>query len=143
MLPADSASRAGSTPEASGDWSSGTFGTKNMRTPWKAIYLELPTSDIAAAIHYFETHLGFTTDFHLIEIGYGKITRDDQSIFLSRVDGPFEPRSCMIYTEDIQAAYKEMKDAGVEICREIEALSVGATEFSVRVSDGHIFTIFH
>ena len=25
MLPADSASRAGSTPEASGDWSSGTF----------------------------------------------------------------------------------------------------------------------
>ncbi len=114
-----------------------------MSTLWKTIYLELPTSDIAAAIHYFETYLGFTTDFHLTEIGYGKVSRDDQSIFLSQRDGPFEPRSCMIYSEDIQAAYQEMNDAGVEIYREMERLSVGTTEFSIRISDGHIFTFFH
>ena len=113
-----------------------------MSALWKTIYLELPTSDITEAINYFETSLGFTTDFHLIEIGYGKVTRDGQSIFLSQRDGPFEPQSCMIYSEDIQTAYQEMKDAGVEIYREIEALSVGTTEFSIRIFDGHIFTFF-
>lgn len=113
-----------------------------MSALWKTIYPELPTSDIAAAIHYFKTYLGFTTDFHLAEIGYGKVTRDGQSIFLSQRDDPFEPRSCMIYSEDIQAVYQEMKHAGVEIDREIKRLSVGTTEFSIRISDGHIFTFF-
>ena len=113
-----------------------------MSTLWKTIYLELPTSDTAAAINYFETFLGFATEFHLIEIGYGKVTRDGQSIFLSQRDGPFAPRGCMIYSEDIQTAYKEMKDAGVEIYRGIEALRVGTTEFSIRIIDGHIFTFF-
>ena len=42
MLPADPAARAGSTPEASGDSSSGTFAeniplTMNLPTPWIAI----------------------------------------------------------------------------------------------------------
>jgi len=113
-----------------------------MSALWKTIYLELPTSDITAAINYFETYLGFTTDFHLIEIGYAKVTREGQSIFLSQRDGPFAPRGCMIYSEDIQTAYHEMKAAGVEIYLGIKALSVGTTEFSIRIIDGHIFTFF-
>jgi predicted enzyme related to lactoylglutathione lyase len=113
-----------------------------MSTLWKAIYLELPTPNIALTIVYFETFLGFTTDFHLKESGYAKVSRDAQSIFLSLRDTPFEPQNCMIYSEDIQGAYQEMKDAGVEICREIKALSVGTTEFSIRIPDGHTFTFF-
>lgn len=57
-----------------------------MSTPWQSISPELPTSDLSAAIRYFETYLGFATDFHLVDIGYGKVTRDGQSVFLSQTE---------------------------------------------------------
>ncbi len=113
-----------------------------MKTTWHSISPELPVSDLSSAIGFFETHMGFITDFQLDDIGYGKVSRDGQSVFLSVAEPPFEPRTCMIYSEDIQASYQEMKNAGLTITSELRTLSVGSTEFSVRVTDGHIFTFF-
>jgi hypothetical protein len=44
VLPADPASRAGSTPEASSDWSSGTFGKQMKTALWMSFATLLITS---------------------------------------------------------------------------------------------------
>lgn len=114
-----------------------------MKTPWQSIIPELPTADLAAAIRYFETYLGFTVEFALPEIGYGKISRDGHELFLAQTSAAFEPRTCMIYTEDIESTYREMQESKVTIASELRKLDVGSTEFSIRICDGHIFTFFH
>jgi predicted enzyme related to lactoylglutathione lyase len=113
-----------------------------MNTRWHSIDPELPTTDIQSSLKYFERHLGFTTVFHLEESGYAKTARDGNAIFLARVSTPFEPRTCMIYTEDIHQVYRELVDSGATITSEPKQLSVGTTEFSIVIPDGHVFTFF-
>jgi hypothetical protein len=61
MLPADSASRAGSTPEASGDWSSGTFG-KNMTTLFKTFSTVIAIVCLSGPLRAEEIPVGGTSD---------------------------------------------------------------------------------
>lgn len=114
-----------------------------MATTWREITPELPTNDLCKTLAYFETHLGFSTVFHLPGAGYAKIERNERSLFLCQVAGSLEPRTCMVYVDDIEASYRELAAAGATIHAEPRLLSAGTTEFSIRVPDGHIFTFFH
>ena len=113
-----------------------------MAARWHSMSPEFPTNDIEKSISYFVTHLGFSTAFHLPEVGYAKVERDELSIFLSLRKGKFEPCTCMIYVSHIQKAYEELLAAGASILVPPRLLSVGTTEFSVGTPDGHVLTFF-
>lgn len=113
-----------------------------------AIVPQFFTTDLGRTLTYFDTHLGFETQFQYGEPPhFAGAIRDGTSIFFRRLDeAPAWPSEkydaelldVYIVVEDLKALYAEYDDRGIEFHRELAAMPWDFTEFVVRDIDGRL-----
>jgi len=104
---------------------------------------ELPVADVERAQEHYKDTLGF-------EIGWlepgkeiGAVSRGKAVIFFRRRKPPFEPAVQWVFTEDLDATYKELISFGANIVDPLERKPWGLRQFTVQDLDGNIFYFHH
>ena len=102
---------------------------------------ELPVADVERAQRYYRDTLGFEIGWLYPTKEIGAVTRGKATIFFRKRQSPFEPAVHWVFTEDIDAAYYELKSSGANIVDPLEDKPWGMRQFTVEDIDGNRFYI--
>jgi len=103
---------------------------------------ELPVADVERAQQHYKDALGFEIGWLYPDKGIGAVSRGNTVIFFRKRKPPFEPAVHWVFTEDIDASYKELQSSGAMIADPLEKKPWGLRQFLVKDLDGNIF-YFH
>jgi predicted enzyme related to lactoylglutathione lyase len=112
------------------------------KTPMGPPVPELPVADVELAQAHYRDTLAFEVGW--LESGkeIGAVSRDRAVIFLRRREPPFEPVVHWMFSEDIEASYREARAFGANIVDELAKKPWGLRQFTVKDMDGNLF-YFH
>lgn len=107
-----------------------------------------PVSDVDKSIAYYETVLGFTTDYRAgSPAQFGIVSRDGLPVMLRRVDdatriSPSEMQGgtwdVFFWVSTLDELFSEFQNAGAEIVYEPVVQPYHTREFALRDCDGHV-----
>jgi catechol 2,3-dioxygenase-like lactoylglutathione lyase family enzyme len=106
---------------------------------------QLRTTNLARAIEFYTTRLGFTLQFQYEDF-YAGVICGRNVIHLKLIDEPdpsiaFVERGehfhLYLQTNDVAAAAEELKRSGVPLVRDVHETAWGTRECVVKDSDGH------
>ncbi|MCY3840519.1 MAG: VOC family protein [Gammaproteobacteria bacterium] len=106
---------------------------------------QLRTTDLERAIRFYTRKLGFALSFRYLDF-YAGVSCGEAMIHLKLVDDPdpgidFVRRGQHLHihfgVRDIQAAFRQVQEAGVKIVEGISDRPWGMTEFVIEDPDGH------
>jgi len=107
---------------------------------------QIPVRDLARAISFYETRLGFHLDWKY-EDGIAGVSRDDVRLFLDRVaDGPVHPVRVWLNlgsTAEVDALFAAWRKADVRIAAAPAQKPWGLYEFIAEDADGNSFRVFY
>ena len=97
---------------------------------------EMPASDLASALEYYEQRMGFRLAMRMTD--YAIVERDGVAIHLFE-DGArkHSPVGLHIFTEDLDELFAELRDSGALITQTIEKKPWGNREFRVKDDFGN------
>jgi uncharacterized glyoxalase superfamily protein PhnB len=104
---------------------------------------QLPVEDVEKAQVYYKEMLGFEISWTYPDKSMGAVARGGTAIFFARANGPIEPNIHWIFSENIDLAYAEFMNRGVDIIEPIENKPWNLRQFAIRDLNGHIFYIHH
>lgn len=122
-----------------------------MKSEFPGAVPEIPVSDIAAAMAYYENNLGFTVDWGDEELGLAGISRGDCRMFLANQAyrkgygnaGPAVTWLNLDSKEDVDALYQAWNASNARLMSAPESKSWGLHEFTAADLDGNLFRVFH
>lgn len=104
-----------------------------MTTKLPAPVPQIPVSDLAGAISFYRSRLGFALDWQH-EDGIAGVSRQDARLFLDRVtEGPLHPVRVWLNLDsvaDVDALHQEWREAGVPTPSAPEQKPWGLYEFT-------------
>ncbi|HWA88292.1 MAG TPA: VOC family protein [Opitutus sp.] len=107
---------------------------------------QVPVRDLARAIGFYESRLGFALDWKY-EDGIAGVSREDARLFLDRVtDGPLHPVRVWLNLSsvpEVDALHSEWRKSGVPIVAGPEQKPWGIYEFMAEDCDGNSYRVFH
>jgi uncharacterized glyoxalase superfamily protein PhnB len=97
---------------------------------------EMPASDLASALEYYEQRMGFRLAMRMTD--YAIVERDGVAIHLFE-DGArkHSPVGLHIFTEDLDELFEELRESGTLITQPIEKKPWGNREFRVKDDFGN------
>ncbi|MCM1013818.1 VOC family protein [Brevibacterium sp. XM4083] len=108
-----------------------------------SIIADLPVADIAAARDFYTSYLGLATE----EFNLGWVARFTSpetgahlQVVTADATAPVDA-AASIKVDDVDAAYAEAVDRGVEIVHPLTDEEWGVRRFFVRAPDGNVFNI--
>ncbi len=104
---------------------------------------QLPVKDVAQAQAYYRDHLGFQIEWQHDDGQIGAVSHGECAIFFRATDGPIHPGVFWIFTEDVDAAYRELKILKADILSPVEDKPWGMRQFTVQDLHGHQFHFHH
>ena len=103
--------------------------------------IQFPVIDIDHAINWYTDKLGFECTFRWgSPVEYAVLKRDEAvSIHLVSEEATvlIDPRVIYVFCYNVDEVYKEFKEKGVDIAREITAHEYGMRDFEVIDPSGH------
>ncbi|MDX1388156.1 MAG: VOC family protein [Acidobacteriota bacterium] len=103
----------------------------------------LRTADLKGTVAFYRDVLGFDCEALSEEWGWARLTRDDVEIMLATphdhepFDKPGFTGSLYLYSDDVDAAWKELKDTA-RVCYPIETFDYGMREFAIYDNNGYL-----
>ena len=104
---------------------------------------ELPVADVEKAQKYYRDTFGCRIEWVHPGKEIGAVSHGDTVIFFRKRTEAFEPAVHWIYCEDVDATYKELLTAKVNIVDDIEDKPWGIRQFTIEDPDGNIFHFHH
>ena len=106
----------------------------------------LQVADVERSLGFYRDLLGFEVEYSIPEDGeaaYVSLAIPGGTVGLAAAEGPVESASTAIwvYCDDVDAAFGELRDAGVEVCAEPADQPWGERLTSVRDPDGYTIHI--
>ena len=99
---------------------------------------ELPVSNLEEALEYYEQRLGFRVAMKMAGGDYAIVERDEIAIHLFQDDArSCSPVAIHIFTEDLEALHKELKNRGARVSQGIECKPWGNRDFRVKDDSGN------
>jgi uncharacterized glyoxalase superfamily protein PhnB len=122
-----------------------------MNSNFPAAVPEIPVNDLAKAVQYYETKLGFGVDWSDEQLGLAGISRGKCRIFLADLDfrkGYGNVGSTLIWLnlnskEEVDELYEEWSGNGVNTASSPESKPWGLHEFTASDLDGNLFRVFY
>lgn len=102
---------------------------------------ELPVASMERSARYYTETLGFTRQWAFPDII--SISRGDVAIFFRKTEERIVPQIHWIFSEDVDATYNEMQEAGATIVEPIDNKPWGLRQFTIEDPDGHRFHVHH
>ena len=103
---------------------------------------ELPVADVERAQHHYRDALGFDIAWLDPRKEIGAVSRGEVAIFFRKRQGPFEAAVHWIFSDDLDATYRELQTLGAKIVEPLEKKPWGLRQFTVEDIDGNRF-YFH
>ena len=104
---------------------------------------ELPVADVERAQRHYRDSLGFEIGWLTEGAEIGAVLRDGTvTLFLRKRTPPFEPVAQWVFSEDLDASYREMTELGANVVDPPELKPWGIRQFTVSDLDGNLF-YFH
>lgn len=107
---------------------------------------QIPVRDLAGAISFYQSRLGFTLDWKY-EDGLAGMSRDQTRLFLDRVaEGPLHPVRVWLNLNsvaEVDALHSDWRQAGVPIVSAPEQKPWGLYEFIAEDCDNNSYRVFH
>ncbi len=117
-----------------------------MRTKLPAPVPQIPVSNLARAISFYQSRLGFALDWKY-EDGIAGVSREEARLFLDRVvDGAVRPVRVWLNlgsVAEVDALHAEWKASDVPIASAPEQKPWGLYEFVAEDCDGNSFRVFY
>ncbi len=102
---------------------------------------ELPALDVESAQAFFRDRFGFKVEWLYPGGEIGAVSHGECAIFFRRTDGPIHAGTFWIFSEDVDAAYQELKERGADIIEDIEDKPWGMRQFTIKDLNGNKFHI--
>ncbi len=100
---------------------------------------EIPVLNLASAVEYYRSRLGFELKMAMPAGDYAVVQRDGVAIHLFTDDAAsFNPASVHIFTSDLDGLHRELESAGATICQAIERKPWGNRDFRVTDTFGNV-----
>jgi len=107
---------------------------------------QVPVRDLARAIEFYQSQLGFSLDWKY-EDGIAGVSRERTRLFLDRVsEGAFHPVRIWLNLDslsEVDALHREWKKTGVSISSAPAQKPWGLYEFIAEDCDGNSYRIFY
>jgi catechol 2,3-dioxygenase-like lactoylglutathione lyase family enzyme len=107
---------------------------------------QIPVRDLARAISFYQSRLGFALDWKY-EDRIAGVSREETRLFLDRVvAGPIHPVRVWLNLDsvaDVDALHDVWQKAGVPIPAAPEQMPWGIYEFIAEDGDGNSYRVFH
>jgi catechol 2,3-dioxygenase-like lactoylglutathione lyase family enzyme len=107
---------------------------------------QIPVSDLARAISFYQSRLGFALDWKY-EDGIAGVSREEARLFLDRVvEGALHPVRVWLNLEsvaEVDALYSEWQQSGVPIVSAPEQKPWGLYEFIAEDCDRNSYRVFY
>jgi len=112
---------------------------------------EIPVTDLAVALRYYQDALGFTIDWRDDDLGLAGISRDRCRIFLANTPfrtgygnvGPALTWLNLVGNAAVDALHREWRAAGATVVSAPESKPWGLHEFTAADPDGNLFRVFY
>src|SRR5271169_1166709 len=99
---------------------------------------ELPVRDLATALEYYTSRLGFEVAAVMPGREYAIVERDAVSLHLFAVEADtHSPASIHVFARDLDALFGELESRGAVVTQDIERKPWGNREFRVADSTGN------
>ena len=105
-------------------------------------YPVLPVTDLIRTQEYYKNVFRFKIDWRDGE-SFGQVSNGDIALFFQKVNAPMPGYTVVLNTQNADAVYEALKNAGADIIDPIETRSWGLREFRVRDINGHVLRISH
>jgi len=100
---------------------------------------EIPVLNLARAVEYYRSSLGFELKLEMPDNDYAVLQRDGIAIHLFVQDAAsFSPSSLHIFTSELEELQAELESTGAEICQAIVKKPWGNRDFRVRDTSGNV-----
>ena len=106
---------------------------------------QIPVSDLARAISFYQVRLGFTLDWKY-EDGLAGVSRHDTRLFLDRVQGTLHPVRVWLNLSsvaEVDALHSDWKGSGVSITSAPAQKPWGIYEFIAEDGDRNSYRVFY
>ena len=122
-----------------------------MNAEFPAAVAEIPVRDITAALTYYDTRLGFTTDWGDDEGGIAGISQGNCRLFLTNAafrehhgnNGPVLIWLNLDSNEEVDALYEVWRGNQAKISSPPESKPWGLHEFTAADPDGNLLRVFY
>jgi uncharacterized glyoxalase superfamily protein PhnB len=122
-----------------------------MRSDFPGAIPEIPVSDIAAAVGYYQNSLGFTVDWGGEELGLAGVSRGRCRMFLASPlhrkhygnVGPTLTWLNLESREEVDELYRVWSASDAELISAPESRPWGLHEFTAADLDGNLFRVFY
>jgi uncharacterized glyoxalase superfamily protein PhnB len=122
-----------------------------MKSEFPGAVPEIPVSDIATAIAYYQRSLGFTLDWQEEELGLAGISKGHCRMFLASPVfrrnygnvGPILIWLNLDSNEEVDELYRVWSAGGAGFVSAPESKPWGLHEFTAVDPDGNLFRVFH
>ncbi len=112
---------------------------------------EIPVTDLAVALDYYQDALGFTIDWRDDDLGLAGISRDRCRIFLANSPfrtgygnaGPALTWLNLVGNDAVDALHREWRAAGATVVSAPESKPWGLHEFTAADPDGNLLRVFY
>jgi len=104
---------------------------------------ELPVTDVEKAQKYYRDVLGFKIEWIYPNKEIGAVSNGETAIFFRKRTGSFEPVVHWIYTDNVDAIYRQLVSIGADIVEDIEDKPWGHRQFTIKDPDDNLFYIHH
>lgn len=101
---------------------------------------QLPVKDMAAALDYYQSRMGFHLDW-TYGGHFAAVSRGPVRVFLSLADPGFESAVCNLYVDDVDALHAEWSARGVRVLSAPDDKPWGVREMAVEDGDEHLFRV--
>jgi len=107
---------------------------------------QIPVRDLARAVEYYRSRMGFSLDWQH-EDGIAGVSRDGTRLFLDRVaEGPIHPVRVWLDLDsvaEVDALHREWQQAGATISSAPAQKPWGLYEFTTEDVDGNSYRVFY
>ena len=122
-----------------------------MRSEFPSAVPEIPVSNIAGAVAYYENNLGFKLDWGGEELGLAGISKGNCRIFLADAAyrkkygnlGPVLTWLNFDSKEEVDELYQSWSNSEARMISKPESKPWGLHEFTAEDLDGNLFRVFH
>lgn len=122
-----------------------------MKSDFPSAVPEIPVTDIAAAVAYYQNSLGFRLDWGDEELGLTGISRGNCRLFLANEQyrkgygnvGPMMIWLNMNSKEEVDALHREWSASNARLISPPESKPWGLHEFTAADLDGNLFRVFY
>lgn len=118
----------------------------DLPTKFPALIPQVPVIDLAQAIDFYQSRLGFALDWRYGD-SFAGVSREEARLFLERAgDGLVHPVRVWINLTsiaEVDAIYQEWLEAGVTLAAAPEPKPWGIYEFIAEDGDGNSYRVFY